>query len=244
MTGFLFLLTMKFLIYHHKVKLMTQSHFKIIIIGLICLSGCADPANHELKLSGTVEMTEYSLGTQAAGRLMNVAVDEGDKVTKGQLIATLDHYEQAKKDWERGEQLIPTGALSEQEVEHLKQDMNDHQVVSPIDGVVLIKVHEEGEIVSPGAPVVVIGEPDDMWVRVFIPENKIAQIKMKQQIPVRIDGVESEILGEVDYISPKAEFTPRNVQTPEERATQTFAVKIKIHKTDFIHPGISADVYL
>ena len=197
-----------------------------------------------MKFSGTLEMTEHSVGAPVAGRLAEIFVEEEQEVHKGQVIAVLEHFQQAKKDFERDAVLVDSGGVSREKYEHDRQAMEDQQVVSPVDGVILIKVREVGEVVEAGAPVVVIGEQDDMWIKVFIPEDLISQVAVNQKAKIQVDGLDQEFNGHVRYIATKAEFTPRNIQTPEERATQTFAVKVILDNVRVpLHPGVTADVY-
>jgi HlyD family secretion protein len=71
----------------------------------------------------------------------------------------------------------------------------------------------------------------------------VSRIKMRQAATIRVDGLDQDFKGYVTFIAPKAEFTPRNVQTPEERVTQTFGVKVRIEKPEpWLRPGVSADV--
>lgn len=216
------------------------------MIAVLSASGCSgNPRLEAKRFSGTLEMTEHSIGFSVPGTIKEMKVEEGDTVKKGQLIALLDHYDQAKKDFERAAGLVKSGGVSQEDYEHLHQAMEDQSVVSPIDGVVLIRVRVAGEVVPAGAPVAVIGDTSELWVRIFVPEDLINRISMHQKARVFIDGRKNSVEGTVRFISPKAEFTPRNIQTPEERATQTFAVKVMLTKPDpSIHPGTSADVTL
>ena len=215
------------------------------VLGLIFIAGCAQ--NHDvfsLTFSGTLEMTEYSVGSPVPGRLARVFVDEEDDVRKGQIIAQLEHFEQAQKDYQRAEALVKSGGVSRQEYEHTKQAMDDQQAVSPVDGVVLVKVREPGEVVGAGAPIVVVGEQADTWIKVFIPEDLVSRLAAGQKARIFVDGLSRELAGHIISIATKAEFTPRNIQTPEERATQTFAVKVKVDdSTTPLRPGVTADVH-
>lgn len=205
-------------------------------------AGCGE-RDRQLKFSGTLEMTEHQLGPKAAGRLVSLTVEESGPVQAGQLIATLDRYEQAKKDFERLQGLFRQGGADRQQVEHARLAMEDQQIVSPVDGVVLVKVHETGESVMAGAPVVVVGDTKDRWVKVFVPAGIINRIRVNDEATLAFDGTSQTYRGRVRSISPKAEFTPRNVQTPEERVTQNFAVKIALDDVDArVHPGVDADV--
>jgi HlyD family secretion protein len=218
---------------------------KVWIIFLCCLTflGC-DPMNQS-KFSGTLEVTEHALGVKVPGRIATLTVEEGDEVKAGQVLATLDRYEQVKKDHERSQNLLNEGGTSQQTLEYAALSLDDQQVISPIDGIVLVKVHEVGETVSAGAPVVVIGDRSKLWVKIFVPEGRINTIQVGQPARLSFDGVKEKFKGHVSFIAPRAEFTPRNVQTQEERITQAFAVKVTLDTPrDFLRPGVAADVVL
>lgn len=217
----------------------------VFILSLLFLAGCKALDNGTpLKFSGTLEWTEHALGARVSGRLTGLNVAEGQAVKKGELIATFDRFTQAQKDLERVKQLYEQGGATEQELEHAALAEDDQRIVSPLAGIVLVKVNELGEVVQAGAPVVVIGDPQDMWVRIFVPEGTVNRIKMGQSAEIRFDGVNEKFAGHVSFITPQAEFTPRNVQTQEERVTQTFAVKVRLNSpAGYLRPGVAADVY-
>lgn len=223
---------------------MRCTRLACLIATLSLLSGCDRIlGNSHLKLSGTLELTEHTLGARTAGRLATLLVDDGDDVRRGQLLGTLDRYDQAKRDYERLVHLFERGGASQQEVEHAQLAVEDQQVVSPVDGVVLVKVREQGEIVAAGSPIIVIGDRRQLWVRLYVPEGRINQVHLRQSASVRFDGVDRAFTGHVSFIAPSAEFTPRNVQTAEERITQTFAVKVTLDEpAPFLRPGVAADV--
>ena len=157
---------------------------KNIILGLILLFiiGCSQKKDiKSLKFSGTLEMLEHSLGAPVPGRVKEILVEEGQNLKKGQIIAYLEHYDQAKRDFSRDEELVGVGGVSKEEYEHDKQAMEDQQVVSPIDGLVLLKILEDGEVAAAGTPIVIIGDPLQLWIRVYIPEDLINQISMHQK---------------------------------------------------------------
>ncbi len=209
----------------------------------LLVSGCANPDSARMIFSGTLELTEHSLGAKVAGRLITLNADEGAVVQKGQVVATLDRYEQNKKDFERMENLFKQGGATQKDLEHAFLNMQDQQITAPIDGVVLVKVHEVGEMVSAGSPVVVVGDRKSLWVRIYVPEGRINKIKMGQGAELEFDGLSQSFKGRVNFIASRAEFTPRNVQTAEERVTQTFAVKVAVDEApDYLRPGVAADV--
>jgi len=216
--------------------------YSFFIGAILVLAGCQTRSH---VYSGTLELTEHSVGARVAGRLTTLLVDEGDLVKKGQLLGTLDRAEQTEKDYRRAQGLLNHGGATQQTLEQAELTWEDQRVISPVDGVVLIKVREPGEIVSAGGTVVDIGDTSDYWVRIYIPEGDINRVRMNQEATVRFDGVSRAFKGHVYYVSPTAEFTPRNVQTPDERATQTFAVKVMLDEREpNLRPGVSADVTL
>jgi HlyD family secretion protein len=220
---------------------------KLLVLLLLPLALACSRKTPEnmIQLSGTLEMTEHGVGVPVMARLIEVAVDEGDEVTQGQDLATTDRFALAQREYDRQVQLLARGGGSRQAVEQAELAMRDQRILSPIDGVVLTKVHESGEVVSANSAVFILGDRKRMWVRVFVPEGFVNRIDLNQTATLHFDGLAEEIHGKVAFIAPRAEFTPRNVQTPEERVTQTFAVKIALENPPkYLRPGVSADVEL
>jgi len=216
----------------------------IALLAVILISGCSQKNDFKhMIFSGTMEMTEHVLGVKVAGRLVILNVKEGDTVKKDQLLATFDRFEQDKKDYSRLKALYQNGGADQQSLENAQLAMEDQEVVSPLDGIVLVKSAETGEIVPSGGGVVVVGDPTDQWVKIFVSEDLMHQLSIDQAATITVDGGDKIYKGHVSFIADKAEFTPRNVQTPEERVTQTFAVKIAVDDPDQnLHAGVAADV--
>ena len=114
----------------------------------------------------------------------------------------------------------------------LEKGVADAELKSPVSGVVTQKLVEVGEIVAPRAPALVIVDLDRAWADVFVPEPAIPQITLGQAATVFTDDGGPGIGGTIGYISPKAEFTPRNVQTAEERSKLVYRVRINVDNTD------------
>jgi multidrug efflux pump subunit AcrA (membrane-fusion protein) len=218
--------------------------FFIGLLTVFFICGCNQPPDiKHMTFSGITELTEHVLGAKVAGRLDTLNVDEGDMVKKGELLGTLDRFDQTARDYEREKVIFQTGGANQQALEYAGLNKEDQEVIAPIDGVVLVKDVETGEIVPQGGGVVVIGDPTDQWIKVYVSEALVHQIKIGQGASVKVDGTTRAYKGHITFISDKAEFTPRNVQTPEERATQTIAVKVTIDHPDAnLHAGVSADV--
>lgn len=210
---------------------------------LLVLSACSQESTQ--KFSGTLQLTEYSVGVRTSGRITTLTVDDGSPVKKGDVIATLDRFEQAKHDYNRLATLQKQGGASEQAVEQAELALEDQSVVSPIDGIVLLKLHEIGEVLPAGNPVATLGDDRHPWVRLYVPENIVSRLQINQSATLEFDGWNQKFKGHVIYIAPQAEFTPRNVQSYEERITQTFAVKVALDDVgQGLRPGVATDVWL
>jgi HlyD family secretion protein len=114
----------------------------------------------------------------------------------------------------------------------LQKSLGDATLVSPVAGLVTEKLVEVGEMIAPRAPAVVLVDLDHAWADVFVPEPIIPQLKIGQAATVFTDGGGNGIAGTITYISPKAEFTPRNVQTAEERSKLVYRVRISVDNKD------------
>lgn len=125
-------------------------------------------------------------------------------------------------------------------VERLK----DTKLYSPLDGVVLKRISEPGETILPGRAVYTLGRLDSPWVKVYVKEDKLGLVKLGQKAEVAIDSYPGKIYeGAVTFISSQAEFTPKNVQTEEERVKLVFALKVSVKNPEReLKPGMPADV--
>ncbi|HEY9723249.1 MAG TPA: efflux RND transporter periplasmic adaptor subunit [Oscillatoriaceae cyanobacterium] len=117
------------------------------------------------------------------------------------------------------------------------------RVVAPMDGVVLAKHVEPGEVVAPGAPAVTIARLDDVYLRAYVPETDLGRVKLGQTVDVTSDTFPSKAYaGRVSFISDQAEFTPRTVETRQERVKLVYRVRIDVANPRFeLKPGMPAD---
>ena len=123
-------------------------------------------------------------------------------------------------------------AAAEVQVAVNQETVDDTSLVSPITGVVTEKLVEAGEVIAARSPVVVITDLSAVWADVFVPEPTVPRIKLGQQATVFTDAGGSGLTGTVTYISPKAEFTPRNVQTSEERSKLVYRIRVSVDNKD------------
>jgi HlyD family secretion protein len=118
-------------------------------------------------------------------------------------------------------------------------------VKATISGVVVRRLVEPGALVSPGANVITLENLDDLWLRVYVPENQLNLVRLSQRVKVTVDAFPNRsFVAEVVNIADGAEFTPRNVQTKQERATTVYAVKLRLLEglKGELKPGMPADV--
>ncbi|HSB14314.1 MAG TPA: efflux RND transporter periplasmic adaptor subunit [Bryobacteraceae bacterium] len=115
----------------------------------------------------------------------------------------------------------------------IESQLNDSAVTSPIDGVVLVKSAEVGETLGAGATVLTIGDLDHPWLRGYINETDLGRVKLRSKVKVTTDSFPGKVYwGTVSFISSEAEFTPKQIQTPEERVKLVYRVKV-----DLPNPG-------
>ena len=122
----------------------------------------------------------------------------------------------------------------------------DTVVPSPLGGVILSKNYEEGEFVPAGAVLATVADLSDCWVKIYLPSTVLGRVKLGSSAEVRVDSFPDRAFqGRVRKISDKAEFTPRQSLTTEERANLVFAVEVSVDNPDgVLKPGMPADVIL
>ena len=134
---------------------------------------------------------------------------------------------------------------TQKKVEQMDEQLKNNTIESPIAGMVLTKYINEGEFAMTGKPVFKMADLDLMILKIFITGDQLAQVKTGQQIKVFIDmsdGKTKELPGTVYWISPKAEFTPKTIQTKNERANLVYAAKIHVKNDGFMKIGMYGDV--
>ena len=115
-------------------------------------------------------------------------------------------------------------------------------LTAPMTGVVLLRNFEPGELAQPGQPVVTLGNPDSLWMRVYVAAPDLARVKLGAPVEVRLTGSERSFPGRVVEIATRAEFTPRAALTEEERANIVFGVKIALAPSGgVLKAGVPAD---
>jgi HlyD family secretion protein len=110
-----------------------------------------------------------------------------------------------------------------------ESQLADTVVASPVDGVVLVKSAEVGEILAPGTSIVTIGDVDHPWLRGYISERDLGKVRPGQKVKVTTDSFPGKVYqGVVSFISSEAEFTPKQIQTPDERVKLVYRIKVDV----------------
>lgn len=119
-------------------------------------------------------------------------------------------------------------------------------LVAPTRGQVLEIAAHEGELALPGVPILTVADLEKVRLTVYVPENRLGQIRVGQPVEVRVDSFPDRVFtGHIASIATQAEFTPRNIQTAEERVNMVFAVKVIIPNPGrALKPGMPADAYI
>ena len=320
---------------------------------LVLAIGCADEApTDRIRVSGHVEATEVRLAADAGGRILTLTAKEGDRVTVGQIVLTLDTRDTAlaidrakaervaaetqvkvvqaaarpedvrqaasqiataradqsaaeselaaaAQDLERFESLLKSNSGSQKQrddaatrrdvardrvaaaqsrvrtaeetlarvragarredvdaararvdvvtaqIASLEKTLGDATLVSPVGGIVTEKLVEVGETIPPRAPALVVVDLDHAWADVFVPEPVVPMLRIGQPATVFTDAGGAGLTGTLTFISPKAEFTPRNVQTAEERSKLVYRIRIAVdNKEGILKQGMPVEAEL
>lgn len=316
----------------------------VVLVVLVCLAGgvwwaylrLSTKAKQALQATGTIEATSVDLTTKTAGTIAGIQFEEGDTVTRGELVAELSrrdlvaqrerdamtvlvaenrlkellsgareqeremaaaevriaevNFQKATADLERRQLLYDQGAVTLDELERYKTNVDvareqmeaakarlslleagskpetiaaaraeversravlrateamlqDLKIVAPITGVVVAKNYHEGEYVQAGVSLATIADLSHLWIKVYVATDDLPRVRLGQRVHFTVSGDPAVYQGVVTWISAKGEYTPKTIQTKQERANVVFAVKIGIDNSKGrLKPGMPADV--
>lgn len=119
-------------------------------------------------------------------------------------------------------------------------------LTAPSAGIISVRQAELGEVMAPGTPVATLTDLDHMWLRAYVNETDLGRIRWGQEATIRTDSFPGKTYkGRISFISPRAEFTPKSVQTYRERVTLVYRIKIDVENTNHeLKPGMPADAEL
>jgi HlyD family secretion protein len=202
--------------------------------------------------------------------IARLKTDELSKVkanAEAALKAAQYDYELAKIDYKRAENLLKAGAISVQDrdtaktkndadlanVEQLKAQLELAQtrlgftdLISPLDGYILVKSGLAGEVVQPGTTIFTAVDLHNLWVTAYINETDLGKVKLDQDASVTADTYPGKkYKGRVSFISSTAEFTPKFIQTQEERVKLVYRIKVRVDNESLeLKPGMPADAFI
>ena len=231
--------------------------------------GCSNRSQD--RFQGYVEGEFVYVASPLAGQLEILSVQRGQQVTTGQPLFALDETAEkaareqieaalvlSERELARQEKLLRTGVAAPQDIDRARsardQDkkrldqtnwsFDQKKQAAPQSGLVYDTLFRQGEWVAAGKPVVVLLPPQNIKVRVFVPETRVGAIHYGQTAQVRVDGVKEPFVGKVSYISPKAEYTPPVIYSRETRAKLVFMVELifDVQAAADLHPGQPVDV--
>ncbi|MBK7105200.1 MAG: efflux RND transporter periplasmic adaptor subunit [Ignavibacteriae bacterium] len=167
------------------------------------------------------------------------------EIVKSQYSAAKENLSKIK-NIARPEELKRTEASLNQAIANekiIQKNINDCYVVSPINGFVVEQFYEKGETVAPMSSILKIADLEKVNLDIYVNELELPKVKLNQKVDVFIDAYDDKTFsGKVVYISPESEFTPKNIQTPDERTKLVFKVKVEINNPNFeLKSGMPAD---
>lgn len=181
--------------------------------------------------SATLKQAEEHLALVVEGpRKENI---EGGRAQLNRSKANLKLAKALRIELKRKEQELETRQAeimrAKAELSLVESQMKDTIAESPIDGIVLVKASEVGEIIGGGTAIMTIGDLDHPWLRGYIGERELGRIKLGAKVNVKTDSFPDKVYsGRISFISSESEFTPKQIQTYEERIKLVYRIKIDI----------------
>lgn len=219
------------------------------------------------QFSGSVEATSSQIGPALAGRIIAVPVAEGDQVAKGQLLVQLDQtamklqLDQANQGVTAAKAALSnardTGtsadvkaakarlAQARAAVKLAKLQLSYTSVKAPNAGVVTAVNANPGQNAAPSKTLVTLLDPNDLFVRIYVPETSIGTVKIGQKATVTTDSSTTTFPADVSFVAAQAEFTPNTVQTKDQRTKLVYEVRIRVSDdSGTLKAGMPVDVTL
>ncbi|MDF2190087.1 HlyD family efflux transporter periplasmic adaptor subunit [Paraflavitalea sp. CAU 1676] len=198
------------------------------------------------RLQREKQRTENLLKQDAAtGKQLDDLNAEIDVVKKQMDVTRQQINVQRSNIGTQNRSILSEGKPMEKRVAQLDDQLKRAGITNPVNGTVITKYAEAGEMTSTGKALYKIADLSTMTLRAYITGTQLSQVKLNQPVKVLIDnGAEAyrEYSGTITWISDKAEFTPKTIQTKEERANLVYAIKVKVKNDGFIKIGMYGEV--
>jgi HlyD family secretion protein len=169
-------------------------------------------------------------------------------VARAQFLSAEETYKKLQTG-NRAEEIAVAKARLDQSIaqlELIEKQLRDCFILSPVNGTITHKVFEQNEVVNPGSIIFTVTQLEKVFLMVYVSEGNLGKVKYGQSAEVVVDShKDKKFTGKVVYISSVAEFTPKNIQTKEDRLKQVFGVKLEIDNNEnILKPGMPADAKL
>ena len=240
-----------------------------IVAGAFALALTACNAAVDRGLQGWVEADLIFVGPDEAGRVETLSVREGDSVSNGAALFTVDPDLQnadvamakasltnARQAFDRAQILLKTSAGTQKTVEDAEAALRTaearlasaqtrlarRKVSSPVTGAVQQIYYRPGEVVSAGRPVVSLLPPGNIKIRFFVPETTLARVALGDAVSIHCDGCRSDVPARVTFISRSSEFTPPVIYSLDERSKLVFLIEARTDTPGDLRVGQPVDV--
>lgn len=221
----------------------------ISLLLFILASGCqGDKVAENQIYTGTIEANTYTVSAEISGKIQEITSKQGDTVKDGDTLMSIDIqvYDLQKKQAmgalkmvKAKEESLPNsasdslkneaqGAVEQAQaaVDLAQLQVDKGNIKTIMDGTITEIFVQKGESVNPGTRVVEISDLHNVYVKIYVEESKRDKIKLDDTLTVTLNN--KELSGKVIYLSPKSEFTPKNVETKDEKAKTLFEVKLQL----------------
>jgi HlyD family secretion protein len=199
--------------------------------------------NEELKIQAEIAKTNLLRAQKDCNYIKTkheriASLYKTESVTKQQLDDITNNLQNAQTAVANARQIQGSiNAKSKQieaRIKSISKKIKDSRIISPINGIITNIYFEEGEAIPMYGPLMEIIDISTMEVKIYISEELLPQVKYDQEVSVMVDGLDRTLSGKIIWISPKAEFTPKTILTPDTRTSLVYAVKVSITNEDGI----------
>lgn len=231
----------------------------VVAAGFLAVGAWRWYSTRQFIYAGTIEATEIDLSSRLSSVIEAYDAKESDAVKAGQPLVRFLCDEQklvadiSEKDYRRAERLMKSGSMPLETYDRLKYQRDDAamklswcSVSSPTDGKVLQTYQEIGERVTPGTKLLTVADLHEVYAYFYVPQPMLAQLKLGMAVTGLLPELKGQSFsGKIAHIRDDAEFTPKNVQTRDERTRLVYGVKVVFSNPDFVlKPGMTMETRL
>jgi membrane fusion protein YbhG len=209
--------------------------------------------------AGTIEGTEVTLSARVPSVIKTLLVKEGDAIQKDQVLLTLAGEDLrlaaklADTEFNRAKRLLTGGSITQASYDKIRFQQEKAQLAvawcsiqAPLNGRIEHVYKEVGEMVAPGMQLVTLTNIEEVWAYIYIEQPKLAILAQGMEVQGSLPELsEKKFVGTIAMIRDQAEFTPKNVQTRNERARLVYGVKVRFaNPNSDLKPGMTIEVKL